>query len=135
MTIGRSLHIGLNLVDENHYGSSLPLSGCHNDAHDMQRITSQAGYITRILLDGEATAARVLEEIRDAARQLQSGDFFVLTHAGHGAQVADESGDEVDGKDETWVLFDRLLVDDEIYAALAAFRTGVCVLVISDSCH
>src|SRR5262249_19382422 len=36
---------------------------------------------------------------------------------------------------ETWVLYDRMLIDDEIYNALSKFRPGVRVLVVADSCH
>ncbi|WP_437589706.1 caspase family protein [Sorangium sp. So ce1000] len=132
---GISLHLGLNFVDEGHYGSKLPLTGCHNDARDMQYIADEAGYQSTLLLDESCTATRVLESVSDAARQLRTGDSFLITYAGHGTQVPDESDDEVDGNDEAWVLFDRLLLDDEIYVALAAFAPGVRVLVISDSCH
>lgn len=45
------------------------------------------------------------------------------------------SNDEPDGLDETWVLFDRQLVDDELYAAWLLFRPGVRIFVLSDSCH
>ncbi|MBZ4422374.1 caspase family protein [Myxococcus sp. RHSTA-1-4] len=135
MPVGISLHLGLNAVDSAHYGSPLPLSGCHNDARDMGAIAQATGFRSRICLDAEATAPAVIAAINDAARTLRPGDTFLLTYAGHGAQVPDESGDESDALDETWVLFDRMLLDDELYAALSAFSGGVRVLLISDSCH
>jgi metacaspase-1 len=135
MTAGVSLHIGLNRVDATHYGSELVLSGCKNDAHDMARIASTAGYDATLLLDHEASASAVLGYVLRASQSLGAGDAFVLTYAGHGAQVSDEGGDEPDGLDETWVLFDRMLLDDELHVALCRFVSGVRVLVISDSCH
>lgn len=135
MPTARSLHIGLNEVDPRHYGGRYPLRGCHNDAHDMAAIARAAGYETTVLLDADATASRILEGMRAAAAELASGDAFLLTYAGHGAQVPDETSDESDAMDETWVLFDRMLLDDEIYAVLATFRQGVRVLIVSDSCH
>jgi hypothetical protein len=67
---------------------------------------------------------------------LESGDFFWLTYSGHGGQVSDtNSDDETDEKDETWVLYDRQLVDLELYALWGEFKPGVRIFVLSDSCH
>ena len=51
--------------------------------------------------------------------------------------MKDTNGDETDkGRmDETWVLFDRQLVDDELYDLWGKFKPGVRILVLSDSCH
>jgi len=135
MPTALSLHIGLNAVDAAHYGDTYPLRGCHNDARDMEMIARTAGYASTVLLDNAATATRVQEWIFAAGEHLVGGDSLLLTYAGHGAQVPDASGDEEDSKDETWVLFDRMLLDDEIYAALGRLRDGVRVLIVSDSCH
>jgi hypothetical protein len=66
-----------------------------------------------------------------------SGDIFWLTYSGHGSQVPDtnNNGDEPDRQDETWVLYDRELIDDELYALWGKFKAGVHILVLSDSCH
>ena len=40
-----------------------------------------------------------------------------------------------DRRDETWVLYNRELLDDEVRAALSGFVVGVRVVVVSDSCH
>jgi hypothetical protein len=37
--------------------------------------------------------------------------------------------------DETWVMYDRQLVDDELYDLWSQFAAGVRILVFSDSCH
>ena len=42
---------------------------------------------------------------------------------------------EPDGKDETWCLYDRMLVDDELARCWSSFSAGVRILLISDSCH
>lgn len=131
----RSLHIGLNKIDPKVYGTDGILAGCINDARAMQGIASNLGYQTKILLDEEATAGNVIRSIASAANELQSGDIFMLTYAGHGSQVKDITSDEPDGYDETWCLFDRLLLDDELYLLWSNFRTGVRIAVVSDSCH
>lgn len=136
MARGISLHIGLNSVDPEQYqGWSGDLNACEADAHDMDAIASAAGFSSRLLLTAEATSDAVLDALEGAAAELTSGDTLLLTYSGHGGQVPDTDGDEEDGMDETWVLFDRQVLDDELRAAYRAFAPGVRVAVTSDSCH
>jgi hypothetical protein len=90
-----------------------------------------------MLLDEKATAEAVTKAIQDAAKQLVKGDLLFLTYSGHGGQVRDTNADETDkGRmDETWVLFNRELVDDELYELWGKFKAGVRIVVLSDSCH
>ena len=108
---------------------------CEADANDMYAISGGRGLSASRLLTAEATSAAVTDAIKDAATRLAAGDLFVLSYSGHGGQVTDVSGDEADGLDETWVLYDRQLLDDELYALWAGFAPGVRILVLSDSCH
>ncbi len=136
MPKGLSLHIGLNRVDPNHYqGWDGRLVACEADARAMSEIAVKQGYTSRMLLTQQATAAAVLGALQDAARQLDAGDILFLTYSGHGGQVPDTGGDESEGQDETWVLHDRMLLDDELYAQWEAFKPGVRIVVLSDSCH
>jgi hypothetical protein len=136
MAQGISLHIGLNRVDPASYdGWDGALAGCINDARDMQAVAESQGFSTTIMLDDEATAEQVIAAIGQAARQLSAGDTFLLTYSGHGGQVPDANSDESDGQDETWVLYDRMLVDDELYQLWSQFPSGVRLFMLSDSCH
>lgn len=136
MPRGLSLHIGLNSVDPGHYqGWSGELLACEADARDMEALARGRGFRTKTLLTAEARRQAVIEEIDAAARALVAGDAFLLTYSGHGGALPDSDGDELDAQDETWCLFDREWVDDELYSALGGFRAGVRVLSISDSCH
>lgn len=131
-----SLHIGLNGVSGAAYGGwTGPLAACEFDANDMAAIAALKGMKSNVLLTKKATRANTLAAMRAAAGALKSGDFFFLTYSGHGGQVPDVTGEEVDKKDETWCLFDGQLIDDELYAELGRFASGVRVLVLSDSCH
>jgi hypothetical protein len=60
---------------------------------------------------------------------------LLLTYSGHGGQIPDVNGDEADQQDETWVLFDRELIDDELYQLWSQFAAGVRIFMLSDSCH
>jgi len=136
MPKGISLHIGLNQVDPTHYAQwEGKLVACENEARDMDTIARQQGLVTKLLLTKAATASAVLDAIDQAAKQLVEDDFFLLTYSGHGGQVNDINSDEPDGLDETWVLYDRQLIDDELYAMWSRFRPGVQIFVLSDSCH
>lgn len=137
MSQGISVHIGLNRVDPNQYeGWDGQLTACEADAKDMQALTKKQKFkSSTLLLTKAATAKAVTDAILSAAKALKSGDFFLLTYSGHGGQVKDTNGDEKDGMDETWVCYDRQLVDDELYEMWGKFKAGVRIFVLSDSCH
>ena len=137
MAIGISLHIGLNSVDATHYqGWEGKLAACEADAKDMAKLAKAQKFKGATLLTKAATSAAVIGGIQDAASKLHTGDIFFLTYSGHGGQVPDTNGDETeDGFDETWVLYDRELIDDELYALWGSFEVGVRIAVLSDSCH
>ncbi|MBZ5682868.1 MAG: caspase family protein [Acidobacteriia bacterium] len=133
---GIALHIGLNRVDPIHYaGWKGELVACENDARGVETIARGQGFVTQSLLTRAATSTALLDRIEKAAKELVEDDFFLLTYSGHGGQINDATSDEPDGLDETWVLYDREIVDDELYAAWSLFRPGVRILVLSDSCH
>lgn len=133
---GISLHLGLNGVDATHYGGwAGQLAACEADAKDMKAIATAGGFKPQIFLTEQATSAAVIGAIQQAAAKLKRGDIFFLTYSGHGGQVPDTNQDEPDRKDETWVLYDRELVDDELWALWGKFAAGVRIVVLSDSCH
>ncbi|HKR63233.1 MAG TPA: caspase family protein [Thermoanaerobaculia bacterium] len=136
MAKGLSLHIGLNAVDPAKYGGwSGKLAGCENDARDMAAIATKQGFTPKVLLTKAGTSVAVTAGIKAAAAKLVAGDAFFLTYSGHGGQVPDANRDEDDGLDETWCLYDRQMLDDELYGLYGLFAKGVRVTVLSDSCH
>ncbi len=136
MANGLAIHIGLNKVDPAHYaGWSGDLVACEFDAKDMQAVAEANNFETTMLLTPEATGDAVTHAITEAAKRLGGGDILFVSYSGHGGQVPDANGDEPDGRDETWCLFDRELVDDELYTLWRQFASGVRILVLSDSCH
>jgi metacaspase-1 len=136
MPRGISIHIGLNVIDNKHYGSSGELPNCDKDAAAMKKLALTEGYnVHPLLLNKKATSTNVLTALSVAADSLQPGDILLLTYSGHGSFFPDLNDDEDDKYDETWVLYDRMLIDDELYYAWSKFRAGVRILLISDSCH
>jgi hypothetical protein len=133
---GVALAIGLNSVDPKHYGGwSGELNACEADSNDMTDIAKSQGFETTNLLTRDAIRKKVIGEIRNAAQKLKKGDIFMLSYSGHGGQLPDRNQEEADATDETWCLYDRQLVDDELYSMFGEFAQGVRILVFSDSCH
>lgn len=138
MPTGRSLHIALNFVDQNHYGGLTDLKSAVNDAETMQAFATRFGYEPGVSLHNEqATAAAVLHNLEKYAQELEPGDILLLSYSGHGGQIDDPNyyTAEDNGPDETWCLYDRQLLDDELFEAFLRFKEGVRILVVSDSCH
>jgi hypothetical protein len=137
MTKGISLHIGLNSLNPKHYNNwSGDLTACEADAKDMAALAKKQKFASTILLTQKASSAAVISAISSAGKKLKPGDIFFLSYSGHGGQVPDTNGDEVeDDMDETWALYDRQLIDDELYALWGAFQSGVRIIMLSDSCH
>lgn len=131
-----AIHIGINNVDNNVYGGSYsPLLGCINDANQYAELTEIENVKKELLFDKQATRSAFFNKMKELASSTDPGDTVIITYAGHGGQVADTDGDEVDFKDETLVLYDGLLIDDEIKNCFYNFRVGVNVIWITDSCH
>jgi metacaspase-1 len=131
-----SIHIGLNHVDPAHYeGWDGALVACEFDAQDMHDLADAAGLDAQTILASDATADGVSAAISEASEKLDSGDLLFITYSGHGGQMPDPDNEESDSRDETWVLYDRQLLDDELFALWSKFKPGVRIFVLSDSCH
>jgi metacaspase-1 len=131
-----SIHVGLNEVDPKHYqGWNGKLVACEFDANDMEKLASERGFDSEKLLTKQATAEALTSALKKASQKLESGDTLLLTYSGHGGQVPDANGDEKDRMDETWVLYNRQMVDDELYSLFGTFKPGVRIAIFSDSCH
>jgi metacaspase-1 len=147
MAKGLSLHVGLNEINPAHYGGSNGrLEACVNDAEDMAKLAAAQGFsVMGVLKDAAGTRQAVKDSFALAAAQLQPGDIFFFSYSGHGAFVPDENGDEIENsdpnavepdlKDETWCLYDGMLVDDEVYLMWQQFQPGVRIFVLLDCCH
>ena len=135
MPVGRSLHIGIN-----RYSSAFPnapvLTGPENSARAMRELAHGRGYLTELILGSDVTYARATAALLAAADVSQPGDIFLFTFSGHGAGEFDSDSDEPDIQDEALLLFDALLLDDDLRLSIwPKFRRGVRVLIIADSCH
>lgn len=136
MAKGYSLFIGLNRVDPKYYaGWDGKLDQPENDVAAVMELADGAGFEKTILLSEMATREAVYGKIEEIGTKLKAGDLFLIYYSGHGGQVPDLDGDEDDGWDETWCLYNGQLIDDELHLLFSQYEQGVRVIVISDSCH
>jgi len=143
MSKGISIHIGLNYLNSSHYidGRGKPWNGdlkaCEKDARSMQTLAEKQGFQSQLFLTEQASSQNLIAAIDRAAKVLHKGDILLITYSGHGGQVPDQNGEfgEDDVLDETWCMYDRQVIDDELYALWGNFKPGVRIFVLSDSCH
>ncbi len=136
---GYSIHIGVNKVDQSHYGGITDLRAAVFDAKDMLKLSTETfGYENlAFLTDDTATSKNVLNAFALANERCQDGDILLVSYSGHGSLIEDiwrnVTPDEL--IDQTWCLYDRQLIDDEIKYAFSQIKKKIRILVVSDSCH
>jgi len=134
------------LVGINKYKPELnaDLRGCVNDVQDMRKILINTYNFKpeniRVVIDERATKANILSRLAWLINDTKKGDELVFHYSGHGSQVADRNGDEVnDHLDEIMcphdLNWDDPLTDDILAAIISKLPKGVNLTVISDSCH
>jgi hypothetical protein len=131
-----------------------PISSANDVPLIMQALKSQ-GFDeknTIIVLDEAATKSGIVQGLAQLEASVNKGDIVVIHYSGHGQQITDDNGDEVDGLDEAIVPYDARarfvpgvyegenhLRDDDIGIWLTRIRKKVgasgSVLLIMDSCH
>lgn len=135
MAKGYAIHIGVNFVNKNHYGTSGSLGSCENDAKAMRTITRALGFQNILVLTERATRKNIYSLMLSCAKKAVSGDIVMITNSSHGSFIPDLNNDEKDGRDETWCFYDAQFIDDEIYRLLCKFKKGVRIVIVTDSCH
>lgn len=104
-----------------------------------------------LITDRKATKSGIINAMNTLIRAANKGDIIVVHYSGHGQQISDDNGDEIDKLDETLVSWDapayyykgytgdKHLRDDEFGELISALRIRVGpdgqVLVFMDSCH
>ncbi len=129
------------LVGVERYQNGDRLYGISHDIKNMKELLERRGFHVRVLFNQNATVANVVNALKSYS-ELSSKDTFIFYDSSHGTQVPDNSGDEHDGLDEAFVLYDvskdinseqGLLIDDQLDILLAHIPAKK--LMISDACH
>lgn len=126
--------------------TSIPLRGCVNDVHNLQRVLlDRYGFPpqqVRLLLDADCIKSHVLEGWHWLTEEASPGDVLLFHFSGHGSFIPDTEGEEADLRDEITCLQnfafddpDSYISDDEWYEMTQAVDTRVHLLLIKDTCH
>ena len=126
-----------------------------NDVHHIKSALLKLGWNEEnisSIYDASATKAGITEQLNLLQSKVKEGDIVFIHYSGHGQQVADDNGDELDNLDEAIVPYDspmiftegvyegeRLIRDDQIGEQTQKIRkvcgpTGQLILIL-DSCH
>ena len=141
MAKGIALIVGLKNVDPNKYNGWNGKNGCwgcERDVDNINLLLTDQGFETKILKTEQATHSNILKELSTAASSLSKDDILVFYYSGHGGQLPDADSkikDEIDGKDETLVAFDRQIIDDELNEIWLSVVEGARIVMVSDSCN
>ncbi|MHB9031678.1 MAG: caspase family protein [Anaerolineae bacterium] len=142
MAIGLAIHIGLNEVDPEHYkdenGANWTgaLQGSEFDAQDFYNLSQEQGFTSQLLTGQDATVENVRQSILQTTDTLMPEDILLVTYSGYGGQVPDRfNEDPSQGQSQTWCLYDRQFMLNELNALWTQFRAGVRILLLSDTCH
>ena len=136
---GRRLALCVGVDD---YPTS-PLLGCVADAEEWGTTLTGLGFQVSFLKNAQAVRNAILDALRKLIVTSTAGDVVVFQFAGHGTEVDDLDGDEVDGtngpKDEALCPYDivdgAFVIDDDIANIFADIPQGVNVTCFIDCCH
>lgn len=143
----KSLIIGINYT-----GSRAALAGCINDAKNMQMLLQRNGYPNdgshMLLLTDERNRGReyqptvqnILKAFHWFMKDVRKGDILFFHFSGHGGQVPDKTGHEVDGYNETIIPVDYerkgQITDDVLWGSLVyELPEGARITALMDMCH
>jgi metacaspase-1 len=120
------------------------LRGCVNDVTAMRALLTRTyGFAPeniRLLTDRQATQQAILEQLEWLIGSARPGDQLVWHYAGHGSQVRDTHGDELDDYLDEIICpydldWDHPLTDDLIAERFRQIPVGALLNFIADCCH
>jgi hypothetical protein len=142
MTRIRAVLVG---IDEYERDDVPSLSGCVNDVALVRSLLKQYFQVPnedlRVLVNGRATKANIMERIAATIARAEPGDVIVFYFSGHGSQIRDRNGDELtDGLDEIICPYDMdwdrgtYVLDDDLDALFATLPPDVLLEAFFDCC-
>lgn len=136
------------IVGINSYRTGNNLQYCVNDAFKMHGAMLRAGYDAEILTSpymafgtDAATKNSIIRSLTEAVSDTKPGDSLLFYFSGHGSQVADSSGDEIDGYDEILCPSDMdfgsgtYITDDDLGLIFNQLPEDAALEVMLDCCH
>lgn len=130
------------LIGINYENTMYELRGCIHDAENLNRyFTSHYSFENKKLLTDHTeikpTRENIIFELTNMLQNAKEGDTCIFTYSGHGIQLYDRDGDEIDGADESIITLDlKFLVDDDFYKIIDKnIKENVNLILIMDCCN
>lgn len=121
-----AVYVGLNHFDPN-FAKDKDLKGCESDVRILERTLSEGKcwpvYDELILTNGCATKAAIRGAIAERAARLVPGEVFLYQHSSHGSSRP------------SIIAYDDHYSAQELASDLAAFKPGVKIVAIIDTCY
>jgi hypothetical protein len=137
----KALLVGIN----DYPGTQNDLQGCVNDVTNVYDVlVKYFSFLPAeivVLSNSRARKSAIMESLTSLIEGGKEGDTLVFHYSGHGSQVRDTEGDELeDGKDEVLCPYDfdwngGFIKDDDLASLLSGLKKGVRMEIILDSCH
>jgi hypothetical protein len=133
------------LIGINDYKEVNDLRGCVNDLKSMRKVLMN--YLRfepddiRVLVDDRATKDNIMQRVNWLVDTAEPGDYLFMHFSGHGSQIRDRNGDELeDYLDEILCPYDmnwdgNYIVDDDLDQAFRRLPKKTLLEVVLDSCH
>ena len=139
--VKKALLVGINIYKPE---LGADLRGCVNDVETMRKLlVDNFKFLpenVRVLVDERATKQGILDRLGWLLNGAKEGDELVFHYSGHGSQVRDRNGDELDDQlDEILCPHDLdwedPLTDDCLAELFRQLPKGVHLTMICDACH
>ncbi|KAF9784616.1 caspase domain-containing protein [Thelephora terrestris] len=144
---GASVQVGINYT-----GSSKPLNGCVNDAHNIRQFLIKhwkfKSQDIMVLTDDSRdprrlpTKTNMLNAMKWLVKDAKAHDSLFFHYSGHGGRLPDQKGDEVDGYDDVIFPVDYEqkgvgIINDDVLNELLVhpIPDGCRLTALFDSCH
>ena len=100
--------------------------GAELDARNMDKLLKAYSDDVELFISEDATKSKVVAAFKKA---LNKSEYVVFYYSGHGgSEVISRYSEEDDGKDEMIFLYDKILLDDEIWSMISASNTKVFLI-------
>jgi peptidase C14, caspase catalytic subunit p20 len=102
----RALVIGLGVQADKEWAK---INGDKDVAYVKDMLRTAGFRQVTTLVNQQATKAAVVKAFKQLAGACDEGDVVYVHYSGHGQQMRDVHGDEVDGLDECWIPYDAYM--------------------------
>jgi hypothetical protein len=136
---GYSLHIGVNKVNEDHYGETMRLDCASKDTESLSTFIQNTGLFqeTNIIEGEDANSENIFKALDGFAALAEDNpgeEFnFLITATCHGFSLNTVYGG-TDGRLELLCLYDRMVLEFEVQERLSKFKSNAKVFFVVSSC-